>query len=268
MLTLGAALGGLVVKLFGVQAAFLINSVSYLVAAGLIASISLPLRPPRAKQKFTWARALGVTDWLEGWRYVWARPRLLAYLLVKPVWGVMGGMLALLAIFGEKIFPVAGSAALGIGVLYTARGLGTALGPVLVRRWLGERREQLQKNIGWSFLLAGIFYVGFGSAPYFVLALLALMTAHACGSVIWVNSTLLLQRTTEDDFRGRVFASETALQTFVLTFATYTTGELQDRFGFSPRAVAIIIGLCLLPACLLWFGSQTWWDKSSRAAGK
>src|SRR5256884_9696648 len=108
----------------------------------------------------------------------------------KPMWGMGGGILTLLAVFGEKIFPVAGKAATGIGVLFTARGIGTAVGPIVARRWAGETRKQMQNAIGIAFLIGGIFYIAFGSARSFVLALLFLLAAHTGGSILWVFSTL------------------------------------------------------------------------------
>ena len=51
-----------------------------------------------------------------------------------------------------------------MSVLYFARGIGTAVGPVLVRRFYGETRGQMQRAIGFSFLVAGTFYISFGSS--------------------------------------------------------------------------------------------------------
>jgi MFS family permease len=172
MLTLGAALGGPVTAWFGTDAAFVIDSLTYVVSALLIASVRLPRRPPRPKQKLTVSKALGITDTLEGLRYVRKRPRVLAVLLVKPAWGLGGGILTLLPVFGERVFRVGASAAAGMSVLYFARGIGTAVGPMFVRRFYGETRGQMQRAIGISFLISGSFYIAFGSSKSFALALL------------------------------------------------------------------------------------------------
>src|SRR5207245_5417779 len=108
MLTLGAAIGGLVAGWFGTNVAFILDSVSFVASALLIASVRFPRRAPREKARLRIAKALGVTDTIEGARYVKHRPRVFAYLMVKPAWGMGGGILTLLAVFGEKIFPVAG----------------------------------------------------------------------------------------------------------------------------------------------------------------
>jgi MFS family permease len=260
MLTLGAAFGGLVTGWFGTDAAFVLDSVTYLASALLVASVRFPKRPVRVKSKLTFGKALGITDTIEGARYVWRRPRVLALMMVKPAWGLGGGILALLAVFGEKIFPVGRSPATGIGILYAARGIGTAIGPIAMRRFAGETRTRMQTAIGISFLIGGVFYMAFGSATNFALALIMLMTAHAGGSTLWVNSTVLLQRAVEDDFRGRVFAAELALLTLAMAASNYATGELLDRFHYSPRAVTIGIGVLFLLPGVLWFITERWWD--------
>jgi MFS family permease len=260
MLTLGAAFGGLVTGWFGTDAAFILDSLTYLASALLVASVRFPRRAARVKQKLTISKALGITDTIEGARYVWQRPRVFALMMVKPAWGLGGGILTLLAVFGEKIFPVAGKAAVGIGILYAARGIGTAIGPILMRRIAGETRESMQKWIGMAFLIGGTGYIAFGSATSFALAIVVLMFGHAGGSILWVNSTVLLQRAVEDNFRGRVFAAEMALLTLMMAASNYATGELLDRFHFSPRSVTIGIGIFFLIPGLLWFATRRWWN--------
>jgi len=93
MLTLGAALGGFVAGWFGTNAAFVLDSLSFVASALLIASVRFPKRPAREKAKLTVGKALGISDTIEGARYVKHRPRVLAYLMVKPAWGMGGGIL-------------------------------------------------------------------------------------------------------------------------------------------------------------------------------
>jgi predicted MFS family arabinose efflux permease len=264
MLTLGAAIGGLITGWFGTNVAFILDAASYLLSAALIASIRVQKRRKRERQKLSFGRALGITETIEGIRYVKDRPRVLALLLVKPAWGLGGGILTLLAVFGERIFPVGKSAATGIGVLFAARGIGTAVGPIVARRLSGEGNRRMQLSIGISFLIAGVFYVAFGSTTSFVFALVVLGIAHCGGSILWVFSTVMLQRGVADNFRGRVFAAELALLTLTMAFSNYTTGELLDRFQIAPRLVTIGIGIFFLVPGLTWFLTQRWWDRDVR----
>src|SRR5229473_2096030 len=266
MLTLGAAIGGFVAGWFGTDAAFVLDSLTFVASALLIASVRFPKRPPREKAKLTIGKALGITDTLVGARYVKHRSRVLAYLMVKPAWGLGGGILTLLAVFGERVFPVAGKTATGIGVLFTARGIGTAVGPIVARRWAGETPKQMQNAIGIAFLIGGVFYIAFGVSRSFTLALLFLAIAHCGGSILWVFSTVLLQREVEDKFRGRVFAAELALLTFTMAASNYLVGELMDRFGFSPRVVTAGVGTFFMLPGLIWFATEKLWDHKAKIA--
>jgi hypothetical protein len=58
-----------------------------------------------------------------------------------------------------------------------------------------------------------------------------------------------------------VFAAELALLTLTMAVSNYATGELLDRFGLSPRAVAVGIGAFFLFPGVAWFVTQKWWDK-------
>ena len=268
MLTLGAAAGGVITGWFGTNAAFILDALSYLLSAALIFNVRLPKRPKRERQKLSLGQALGITETLEGARYVKQRPGVLALLLVKPAWGLGGGIMTLLAVFGERIFPVGRSAATGIGVLFAARGIGTAVGPIVARRLAGEGKNSMTVSIGIAFLIGGAFYIAFGAATSFVFALIVLGIAHTGGSILWVFSTVLLQRSVEDNFRGRVFAAELALLTLTMAASNYVTGELLDRFGISPRIVTIGIGSFFLLPGIIWFLTRPLWDREETARVK
>jgi predicted MFS family arabinose efflux permease len=261
MLTLGAAIGGLITGWFGTDVAFILDAATYALSAALIASIRVKKRRKRERQKLSLGRALGITETIEGLRYVKDRPNVLALLLVKPAWGLGGGILTLLAVFGARIFPVGDSPATGIGVLFAARGIGTAVGPIVARRMAGEGQRRMQASIGISFLIAGLFYILFGSSTSFVFALIVLGIAHCGGSILWVFSTVILQRAVVDNFRGRVFAAELAFMTLTMAASNYLTGELLDRFHISPRWVTIGIGLFFVVPGVTWFLTQRWWDR-------
>jgi hypothetical protein len=50
-----------------------------------------------------------------------------------------------------------------------------------------------------------------------------------------------------------------------MAVSNYATGELLDRFGLSPRVVAIGIGAFFLLPGLAWFVTQKWWDRDEDA---
>ena len=124
----------------------------------------------------------------------------------------------------------------------------------------------MQASIGIAFLIGGVFYINFGRATSFVFALVVLGIAHCGGSILWVFSTVILQRSVADNFRGRVFAAELALVTLTMAASNYVTGELLDRFKISPRIVTVGVGTFFLLPGIVWFITQRWWDREERVA--
>src|SRR5439155_453370 len=125
-----------------------------------------------------------------------------ALIFGKAGWGLAGGVLLLLTIFGQRIFPVAGSTAASIGVLYGARGVGAGLGPIALRWILGQSPRTLRRVIGPAYFVVAVFYVALSAAPTLSVAALSVLCAHVGGSILWVFSTVLLQMEVPDRFRG------------------------------------------------------------------
>src|SRR5215469_6609493 len=134
-LALGAALGGAVTDLFGRNTAFVIDAISFFLSALFIVGIRIPgpERSPRTASRPRLQDSLGLTDIIEGAQYLRSHLRVLALLLVKPGWGIGGGVLLLLTIFGKNVFPLGRDGSASIGLLYAARGLGALAGPMLAR---------------------------------------------------------------------------------------------------------------------------------------
>lgn len=252
MLAIGAAAGGVVTAVLGREAAFLVNAASFFASAIFIARTRFDAAPPANTRPAGLASVTGILDLFEAARYVRSDRHVAALMLVKAGWGLAGGALLLMTIFGERVFPVGGSAAAGIGVLYAARGVGAGLGPILARAWLGQQPDQMRRAIVPSYLIVAAFYLMLGWAPNITWASIAIVGAHAAGSVLWVFSTVLLQLSVPDRFRGRVFSSELAILMIISAASSYACGYALDALGMSPFALARIVGLLFIAPALGW----------------
>lgn len=263
-LALGAALGGLVTDTLGIRAAFIIDAISFFISAAYIAAARIPpLERARAKsEKLSIAEATGATDIIEGARYLKANLRVLALLLVKSGWGIGGGVLLLLTIYGKEIFPVGSDGSASIGLLYAARGIGALIGPLVARRITSNSPRLMRRTISIAFFVSAIFYLLFATSPSLVVAMMCVVGAHAGGSIQWVFSTTLLQMTVPNRFLGRVFALELGMVTLTMSVSTYFTGWGLDHAGLSARTLAVILGGAFLIPGLLWLSIQSWLDKS------
>jgi hypothetical protein len=261
MLAVGASLGGVVTYLFGRDVAFLINSASFFASAVFIARTRYDATPPHADPRRGFREIAGITDLVEGLKYVRRERHVAALMCVKAGWGLAGGVLLLLTVFGQRVFPIGAGAAAGIGVLYGARGVGAGIGPIAIRWMLGQDARTLRRTIGPAFFMVGLFYVGLAAAPSLPIAALAVLLAHFGGSILWVFSTVLLQMEVPDRFRGRVFAAELAFVTLVTSASSYCTAYGLDHAGWSPRALALALGLMFCAPGLIWLLILSRWQE-------
>jgi hypothetical protein len=248
MLAIGAALGGVVAGTLGTDAAFMIDSASFVVAALFIWAV--PVHETHLSQRTATSR---IQEFREGLVFVFSQRDIALYTLTKSLWSLGGGVLLLLTLFGRQIFPLGVDGALSIGLLYAARGVGAGIGPLLARRFGGDGQQFLRRAIGPSIVLTGIGYTLVSGAPSLLLATLGVMIAHIGGSTQWVFSTSLLQINVPNRLQGRVFAVEGAFLTLATAFSSYSTGVAADA-GWTPRALALLLsGVFVLPGLLLGF---------------
>jgi MFS family permease len=261
MLAVGASVGGVVTQIAGRNVAFTINAASFLWSAIFIVRTRYDATPAFTPRPAGLLALTGIADLVEGIRYVRRNAHVAALMCVKAGWGLAGGVLLLLTIFGQRVFPLPGGAAAGIGVLYGARGVGAGLGPIALRWILGQQPRTLRRAIGPAFFAVGIFYVALAGAPALWIAALCVLCAHFGGSILWVFSTVLLQLEVPDRFRGRVFAAELAMVTLVTSVSSYWTGYELDRVGRSPRTLAFVLGVLFCGPGVLWLIIQSRWHE-------
>lgn len=273
MLAIGASVGGVVTATFGRDVAFVVNAASFFGSAFFIARTRYDATPTAKARPAGFAAAsaptalrragalTGVTDLVEGLRYVRQQSHVAALMCVKAGWGLAGGVLLLLTVFGQRVFPIGHGSAAGIGVLYGARGLGAGLGPIALRWILGQQTKKLRRTIGPAFFIVGVFYMALAGASSLPLAAACVLLAHFGGSILWVFSTVLLQLEVPDQFRGRVFAAELALVTLVTSLSSYLTAYGLDRSGWSPRMLSFTLGAMFLVPGMLWLLFQSRWQE-------
>ncbi len=255
---MGFAVGGALAAYFGRDAVFILNSLSFVLSALLIGSMKFS--EPHAENVRP-LRPIDLADFSpvwEGLRYVWSDHRLRTTIFVKAGLGVMGANWVMLPIFGDRIFPIqrtgfnhAQAAMLGMSVLMASRGIGAIIGPVLSGRWVAGVEQRMRVAILVGFLAGAAGYLALGHATNLAVACAGLMLAHAGGSILWVFSSTLLQRQTEDRFRARVFSTEYAFMVAIMSLSSYLAGVFIDR-AVPVRTVATVVGLAMLVPAMLW----------------
>jgi MFS family permease len=219
--TAGPALGGLLVATVSVDAAFVLDAVTYLISAAMLALTPLA-RPQREEDSAGFGE-----DLKAGFTYL-AGARV-------PLAIVLGAFLTVLTInitIPAEVFLAretfkAGNA--GYGLLVGLYGGGMVLGSALMAA-LGDRVRLL------AFYFVGVFVsalalVGVGLSPAFVFALGALMVAGIANGTENVTTDTILQKSVPDAFLGRVFSVRFLGFSIGEVFAYGLGGAIVDASG-------------------------------------
>jgi MFS family permease len=261
-LAIGAGLGGAAVAIFGRDVAFVMNSFSFFASALLIARIVVRETHVEPEPAVGAAPKSQAGSLAEGAAYLRDNPKISVLVLAKLGLGCMGGMLALLVVFGERVFPIAGKGALAMGLLYGVRGVGAGVGPFIGDHLARDLQPRMWKIIGAGFLLMGAGYFAFSRSPSLAIALVSIFIGNVGSSNVWVMSTTLLQLNSADRFRGRVFALDFGLLMLSISASNYLVGKGLDDWGFSARQLAGFLGLMMIVPGFLWLLAQSRWGKA------
>ncbi len=248
MLAIGAAIGGAVTLSFGRDVSFVVDSASFLISALILWRIRARFseQRPASHEHPPFLESIRETV-----RYARSHPRVLALLTCKGGYGTAAGVVAMLSVFGKQVF---GAGALGIGLLFAARGIGALFGPFLVRA-IAKSDEHQYRAVVFCVLAFGAGYTGLALSKSLGFGLAAITFAHLGGGAAWQISTYGLQREVPDAIRGRVFSADWGFVTLTMSLSAVVTGIAADQFG--PVAATIATSCAALAFAIVW-GGLTW----------
>lgn len=261
MLALGAALGGIFAGLFGAEAALVIDSLTFIVSAFLVLRVhydpdSLVQIEPTS----------GFRDMIEGFKYVLKEKGVGFLVLIKSI-GQIGSADILIAVFSERYFPYGQEGATAIGIMFTAAGLGSILGPLIARSLGGTRPAALRGLIQGSYLLIPLGWLLFAVSQNLWGVCLGIAIRMMGISINWTYSNVLIQYRVPDRILGRVFAIDLGLFTLANSTAVLLTGYLLDAFQLSPRHLIGGFSAATFIVAVLWAFSRVSVLRQQRASG-
>jgi MFS family permease len=230
----GAALGGLLVNLFGVTAALLVDAASFAVVAVVLATCTALPRTESEPEPFL-ARARA------GLRY--ARTNRVARFLI-------GGE-GLAVVFFTLIVPIEivyaaetlDTTDLGYGILLSSWGAGIVLGSLV---FLAVRRHSVSTLILSSTLAIGCAYLGMAVARDLWVACAFSIVGGLGNGVQWVSVMTALQESTPHDLQARITGLLESV-TSATTGIGFLIGGIITAVTAPPTAFAVSgVGVVLL----------------------
>ena len=139
-----------------------------------------------------------------------------------------------------------------LAALMTAAGAGLFIGMALARRvgvWISDERRA-GNFVGWLLLVHGLFFAAAGLMPSLLgFALCIGISRLILGAEFGVQETLMM-RMVPDEYRGRVFTTDRALELSTMTVSMLVAGGLLK--WVSPRTMVMVSGLLSASPGLIW----------------
>ena len=227
MLAVGAAVGGVFASVFGRDAAFIANAVSFAIAAILFSRIKTPMQHERDTQTQR-QRIRPIADMREAITHSRQDPVLMALIFSKTTFAIGAGVVSQLAVLASDVFQ-GGDASRGL--LIGVRGVGTGLGPLIAMRYTRGQLGKVLTICGFASLAFSGFYLVGAWMPTLWLTAIFVMLAHVGGGAQWTLSSYGLQLRSPDHIRGRILAGDFALVTLMLSFTSALAGLVSELFG-------------------------------------
>jgi MFS family permease len=252
MLSVGAAIGGLVAGHWGVYTAFIADSLTFLVSAFFIMQVRYrSVSNPDSDRSVAGA----LVQYLDGLRYLNQDRDVLMIAMQKGLLAltVAGGFSVVQVTLADQVFVIGEGGSLGLGVLMMVFGLGTGLGPILARRFSRDRDQATRLAISLSYLVSVLGLILIASMVNFTIVSLGMFLRGLGGGIHWVFTTQLLLQKIPDQVRGRVFATEFAFVMLSSAIGAAWTGAMLDGISLS-GTVWLMLWLSFLP-----LGIWAWW---------
>jgi len=234
---IGPSLGG-VLYVFG--PVFDYGVCTALVLAAVVAGFLLPDsgRPPVHME-------VNLDSVLAGFRFIWRCETILGAMLFEFVAALFGSVSALFPIYARDILDIG---AWGAGVLRSAPALGALIAAAILSRFPMRRSGGFWLFAG--FALTGVAAIVFGLSHNVWLSIAALMTVGIGDMLSTVIRQTLIQVTTPDEMRGRVFAVNSLFYGTASQLGAFRAGVMAEWIG----AVGPVVfgGAAVIATVALW----------------
>jgi len=182
---------------------------------------------------------------LAGFRFIWRCEVILGAMLFEFSAALFGSVSALFPIYARDVLE---TGAWGAGVLRSAPALGALLGAAALARMPIRHGGGLWLYAG--FALTGVATLVFSLSHSLALSIAALMLVGIGDIVSTVIRQTLIQMTTPDDMRGRVFAVNSLFYGTASHLGAFRAGVMAEYIGAIGSAA--IGGIAIIATVALW----------------
>ncbi|AAM71350.1 MAG TPA: MFS transporter [Chlorobaculum sp.] len=223
----GPVLAGFMITWVGTGGAFIANGVSYVAVIAALLAIRPTAAPPRPA-----VEERPIQSIRSGIAYTRRHPVIRAIVLFVGVVSIFGwSFMSMLPVVARQTF---GIGAAGMGYLYSAFGLGSLSGTVVVSMTSGKVRAD--RLVIGGILTFAVALAAFTFATWLPLALFFLYLSGLGMLSAFATMSATVQRLVDDRFRGRVMSIYLMVLLGLMPFGNLLMGLLSEHFG-TPAAL-------------------------------
>ncbi|ABB44648.1 conserved hypothetical protein [Sulfurimonas denitrificans DSM 1251] len=234
--TLGMALSGFVVYLFGVKVAFILDALMFVVAFYILYKTKIDIEFIKSKESF-------IEMMHDTFRYLKRTPSALHLMMLHAFVGFTA-FDALVALMVDKYYASIIATSLALGMMHTSRAIGLVIGPILLSKWVNNKR------FSYFFLFQALaIWLWAYLMKDFYMSLVASVFVGLFTTTLWSYTYTLLQQNIDSKYYGRIVAYNDMLFLLSAAFTSYMIGFLATK-GFSLEFITSLIGVMFIVGAL------------------
>ena len=236
---IGPSLAGILMAQVGIAMCFFLDGISFIaVIAGL-----LMMRLPKHKTASHEGGALRQS--LEGFRYVWNRPRVLTILALFGIVGIFGWSYSvLMPAFARDVLHLGEQ---GYGILTAGSGIGALIAALTIAS-VGHLLPSRAMALGGVWIFSVTLALFAFNRNFFMS--IVLLAAGGFGMVLYFStSNTVLQTIVPNEMRGRVMGIWTLIFGGMVPLGSLQAGLMADAVGTS-MTIAFGAAVCALAAAV------------------
>jgi MFS family permease len=235
--TLGVAISGIVVNIYGIELSFIIDALFFVIAILILLFTNLDEKTQELKTKF-------FKSIKDGFGYIRKNTFLIKLIFLHASVGLLT-FDAIVTLLAGSIYKYTIAVPLAIGLTHAFRALGIMIGPMVLTNWINKER------LFYLFIFQGFAVILWAVLQYnFYFGLVSMFIMGFSTSIIWSYTYSILQNKIQEEYIGRVLAYNEMIYMFTSAVTTMSIGIFAPILQLS--TISIIFGFCMMLAGLYY----------------
>jgi len=218
---IGTAIGGVLISLVSLRAVILLDGISFILS-GILEMFIKAEDKKKEKRKLKGIFA----DIKDGLKLIWSKVELKGLISLEAIVDFFGTTIfVFIPLLAHDILKVGSS---GLGFMQTMLGLGALLSTIILS-FMGEiERKYLLLSV--AIVSSGLCLISIGLFTSYLSILISLLVLGANLTFANINQTIILQRCTPAELRGRIFAFRSTVNSGIRPFSYGFAGIIASVF--------------------------------------